>query len=99
MYIDYKKYGLDEVLIVSRSGKIGSIYEIGRGIPVPLFGGQTTTLSEWNANEIVARLTVFSLIERLNYTGYLLTDLLEFNKEELETIVKQINDCTEQNKQ
>ena len=94
MFIQTKKYGNDDIVIVSKSGKIGSIYTIGKGIPTPLFGGSTTTLEEWNHTNIVAKLTVHALIERLNYTGYLLTDIKELQLDEMENILKQLNDNT-----
>eukprot|EP00835_Amoeboradix_gromovi_P001850 NODE_93_length_21581_cov_0.291919.p13 type:complete len:112 gc:universal NODE_93_length_21581_cov_0.291919:16104-15769(-) len=89
--IKHRKYGNDDVLIVSKSGKIGSIYQIGRGMPVPLFGGKSTTLSEWNDELIVPKLTVYSLIEQLKYSGYLLTDIHQLQKIELEVILERID--------
>eukprot|EP00834_Sanchytrium_tribonematis_P007473 NODE_679_length_4801_cov_0.851978.p6 type:complete len:149 gc:universal NODE_679_length_4801_cov_0.851978:1664-2110(+) len=90
MHIQYCKYGSDEILICSRSGKIGSIYEVGKGIPNSLFGGSATTLAEWDSQIESNLMGIESLIEHLNIKGYLMTDLISFTKEQLLVTLREI---------
>ena len=90
MFIEKKRYGTDDLIIVSRNGKIGSIYEIGAGVPKALFGGQYVSNDEWTAHTIEPKLTVYELIERLPCKGYLLTDIRDLTLNELQSILEQI---------